>query len=732
MPSVNSPDQHLDDRSRAGAERAALDACVEATLSRVGNRIVLGLPVGIGKPNLLVNAFVQRAMADSKIQLTLFTALSLRAPKGRSDLERRFLGPFVKRVFGSYPELDYVRLLERRQLPSNIQINEFFLEPGGWLHDGHLQQHYLSSNYTHVARDLIRRGVNVIAQLVAQSDEEPGRLSLSCNPDLTIDLLPHIRTERARGAFALIGQVHSRLPFMYGDAVVDRNEFDFLIEDAADFPLFCPPNLPIGATDYQIALHVATLIRDGGTLQLGIGELGDAIVYALKLRHEHPEDFSALVETLRPSARQRALVELEGGVAPFSRGLYGCSEMLVDGFIDLYRAGILKRRVYPHALLQTVVDQGHGDQIDETLLDALQASGLQQLTGSDFEALQSAGVFRDDAHWTTAGIRTPQGLVKADLGDPNSRKSLVQYCLGSQLRHGVLVHGGFFFGPKAFYEALCNLPSAQRRAFAMQRISFVNDLIDDAEMKRAQRRDARFVNTTMMLTGLGAAVSDGLETGAVVSGVGGQYNFVAMAHSLPGARSLLCLRSTRTVKGRTTSNIVWNYGHVTIPRHLRDLVITEYGVADLRSRADGEVVAALVDVMDARFQDDFVAEAKRNGKLSADYRVPEAARANLPARLEEALAPWRERGLFGEVPFGTDFTPEELVIAKALKRLQAATGTLYGKAIVLAHALFASEPNASMQPFLERMKLLRPASFAERLTQRALVKALGEVLQKTG
>jgi acyl-CoA hydrolase len=39
----------------------------------------------------------------------------------------------------------------------------------------------------------------------------------------------------------------------------------------------------------------------------------------------------------------------------------------------------------------------------------------------------------------------------------------------------------------------------------------------------------------MMMTVGGAACSDGLENGKVVSGVGGQYNFVAMAHELPGA-----------------------------------------------------------------------------------------------------------------------------------------------------------------------------------------------------
>ena len=100
---------------------ADLEACVEATLTRVGRKIVLGLPVAIGKPNPLVNAFVRRAVGDSSLDLTIVTALSLRVPRGRNDLERRFLEPFVKRVFGDYPELEYVRLLEERRLPGKHQ-----------------------------------------------------------------------------------------------------------------------------------------------------------------------------------------------------------------------------------------------------------------------------------------------------------------------------------------------------------------------------------------------------------------------------------------------------------------------------------------------------------------------------------------------------------------------------------------------------------------------------------
>ena len=686
----------------------SIESCVDAILARVGKHIKLGLPVGIGKPNLLVNALVQRAIADQTIRLTIFTALSLRRPRGRSAMERRFLEPFAQRVFGDYPELDYVTLLAQNKLPSNIEVSEFFLEPGAWLNNEHLQQRYLSANYTHVARDLCKRGLNVVAQLIAPPAGEE-EYSLSSNPDLTVDLLPYFREQRAQGKpCLLVGQVHRELPYMYGDALLAPNEFDIVLDDVnADFPLFCPPNTPIGTVDYAIALNISALVKDGGTLQLGIGELGDAIVYGLKLRHEQPGVYSEILQSSGLLSRQASLIDNVGGTGVFARGLYGCSEMLVDGFIDLYRAGILKRYVYPHALLQRLLDDGKiSEDVDTAMLQALRDAGLEVLTRKDFEQLQTAGVIRDDARYEPAVAN-------------------LLSLLGTRLRNGVLAHGGFFFGPKAFYAALRELSENERRQFEMQRISFINELYgEDQALKIAQRRHARFINTTMMVTGLGAAVSDGLANGSVVSGVGGQYNFVAMAHALPDARSILCVRSTRVSKGEVSSNIVWNYGHMTIPRHLRDVVVTEYGVADLRGKTDDEVVMALIEVMDARFQKAFVAEAQRNRKLPAGFLIPDHARANTPERLENLFKPWRQRGLFGELPFGGDFTDEELVLAKALKQLQADTATMSGRINTMLRALFSAAPDATMQPYLKRMQLERPATFSERLEQRALMRAL--------
>ena len=172
-------------------------------------------------------------------------------------------------------------------------INEFFLEAGQWLGSPYAQQNYISANYTHALRYVLDRGVNVVAQLVAyRGDEAPRSFSLSCNPDLTLDLLALRRDGGVDFLFA--GQINSELPFMPGDAAVGENEFDLILDGAAtDFPLFAPPREPVALADYAAGLHAARTVPDGGTLQLGIGSLGDAVAQALILRQRDNDAFRA-------------------------------------------------------------------------------------------------------------------------------------------------------------------------------------------------------------------------------------------------------------------------------------------------------------------------------------------------------------------------------------------------------------------------------------------------------
>jgi acyl-CoA hydrolase len=709
--------------------------CVDVTLRRFGGRIVLALPLALGKPNPLVNEFYRRALRDPKIKLHIFTALSLRKPSARSELERRFLEPFVARVFGNYPELDYVNAVRSGTLPANIEVVEFFLEPGAYLNAPYAQQHYLSANYTHVGAEVLRRGVNVVAHLVARRTvENRAQYSLSCNPDVTVDLLAPLReAKRAGRDVALLGEVHRQLPYMFGDAEIAESEFDYLVDHPRyDFELYCPPNLALSTVDYGIALNASALVRDGGTLQIGIGELGDALVYCLQLRHRQNAVWRQVLEEGGLLARSAAAISEIGGLDAFRTGLYGCSEMFVDGYLDLYRSGVLKRRVFPQLQVQRLLNAGVLDErIGPDVLERLVDAGLPaRLSAADFAALQYVGVFNGECRFEDGRIRLPSGAwLEADLDDANVRRELAASALGVRLKNGVLLHGGFYLGPKGFYAALRDLPETERRQFNMTSVGFINQLYgDDMALRVEQRRHARFINTALMMTLLGAAISDGLADGRVVSGVGGQYNFVAMAHALREAHSVLCVRSTRTHEGRTTSNIVWNYAHCTIPRHLRDVVVTEYGVAAIRGREDREVIAALINIADSRFQEELLRQAQSAGKLSRDYRIPESCRNNTPAALETRLAPHRRAGLFSEYPFGTDFTGEEIVLAKALRRLAQRTSSAAGKAAAVTQAMLSGGVPSAARPYLARLQLDRPRTFQELIWQRLVALELRDLV----
>jgi hypothetical protein len=590
----------------------------DAVLGRVGKNIVLALPLGLGKANHVANSLFHRAAGDPSIALRIFTALTLETPRAKQDLERRFLDPVSARLFGGYPALAYGEALRDNRMPLNIEVDEFFFLAGSRLNIAASQRNYISANYTHAIRYVLDRKVNVVGQLIAKCVRDGQTYySLSCNPDITLDLLAARRAGRTD--FIFVGQVNSELPFMSGEAELLPDEFDCILEGPeTDFQLFAPPREPVDLSEYAAGLLVARMIADGGTIQIGIGSLGDAVAQALVLRHKHNAAFREVSAQLAPNISLTAPLE----DTPFEQGLYGASEMFVECFLDLYRAGILKREV-----------------------------------------------------------------------------------------NGALLHAAFFVGSKAFYQGLRDLTEAERAKFQMTAVSYVNELYGDETAKRAARVKGRFINNAMMATLLGDVISDGLDNGKVVSGVGGQYNFVAQSFALEDARSIIMLRATRNVKGRVTSNILWNYGHTTIPRHLRDVVATEYGVADLRGKSDRDVIAAMLNIADTRFQHELLAAAKQAGKIEHDYEIPIHYRNNTPARIEKALAGVRTAGLIEPFPFSTDFTSVEQRLLPALTRLAGASP--FQLAGFLLWGIATSARTADIQACLERMGLNHPRGLSE-------------------
>jgi acyl-CoA hydrolase len=691
----------------------SIAAAVDHVLDTVEGDIVLGIPLGIGKPNPLVNALYRRIKANPARRLTIVTALSLEKPVGKSDLERHFLEPLVARVFGDYPDLDYVKDARAGALPPNIEVREFYFKTGDYLGNLAAQQGYISTNYTFVARDMAVQGMNVIAQAVGARHGPGGlRLSLSSNPDVTFEVVE--RYARENRALMKLGVINEKMPFMPNTAEVDPGFFDVVVTDpAATHTLFGPPNGKLSTADYAIGLHAASLVPDGGTLQIGIGSLGDAIAQALIVRDRHGPEYRRILESLCPDG-------LAGrDLGRFDIGIYGCSEMFVNGFLQMIEAGVVRREVYADVTLQRLLNEGRikdAAVTPDTLRALLEAGRVHSpLSADDVAFLTRFGVFRPGVRVDTEGLLFDQQRIANDLASPRGFEDVCATLLGTRLAGGVYMHGGFFLGPSDFYERLRRMPDAEIARIDMTRIEYINQLYgrtqDESDLKRVQRRGGRFMNKTMMVTLLGAAVSDAFESGQVVSGVGGQYNFVAMAHALPDARSILMLNATHEHKDGLHSSIVWSYGHTTIPRHLRDIVITEYGVADLRGRSDTEVVQRLIAIADSRFQDELARQAKAHGKLRADYQVPDRYRNNRPAALDEKLHPWSQAGLLPDFPFGTDLTDDELHIVRALKRLKRATDHPVELVSMALKSLW--EDKEAPREYLERLGLDDASSFKQ-------------------
>ena len=265
---------------------------------------------------------------------------------------------------------------------------------------------------------------------------------------------------------------------------------------------------------------------------------------------------------------------------------------------------------------------------------------------------------------------------------------------------GHAIAAGFFVDTRDFYRRLREMPREERARIAMTPVSFTNALYGNEAEKRTARVKARFVNGAMQVSVMGDVMSDTVENGQVVSGVGGQFNFVEQAFALHDARSIITLPTTRWSEGKRHSNIRWSVATTTVPRHMRDVVVTEYGIADLRGRSDAETIAALIAIADSAFQDELIDRAQKAGKLPKGFTLPQSARNNWPETVENWLAPYRAE--LPDFPFGSDFDEIERLLLPALEELSRHAPTLRGKARLLRDAL-RLPPHPREQEALARM-----------------------------
>ena len=121
------------------------------------------------------------------------------------------------------------------------------------------------------------------------------------------------------------------------------------------------------------------------------------------------------------------------------------------------------------------------------------------------------------------------------------------------------------------------------------------------------------INGALAVDIQGQVVADTIA-GSQFSGIGGHEDFISGPALSLEARSLLCLRSTVTIGGEERSRIVpwFDAGAViTTPRHQVDVIVTEYGAAELQGKTVHQRGEALAEIAHRQFRDELRAAAER-------------------------------------------------------------------------------------------------------------------------
>lgn len=160
---------------------------------------------------------------------------------------------------------------------------------------------------------------------------------------------------------------------------------------------------------------------------------------------------------------------------------------------------------------------------------------------------------------------------------------------------------------KEVYDYMHNNPEVR-----MYPVGYIND-----PYVVAQNDNIVSVNNALAvdLTGQVAAEGIGFKQ---YSGVGGQLDFVRGATMAKNGQSFISLQSYRETNNGIASRIVVNFVPgtvVTTPRSDVDMIVTEYGIAELRYKSLRERAKAMIAIAHPQFREELTIEAKKVGLI---------------------------------------------------------------------------------------------------------------------
>ncbi len=202
-----------------------------------GDNIVL--PIGPGEPPALMNALMDRA---SELEgVVIHQMLPVRKSAYLSDPK---MAPHIRHNSWFTSGL------------TRAGVNE------GWMD-------FTPAHFSEIPA-LMSPAVDVVMAIVSPMDKH-GYFTLGLTVDYTVNAISKARL--------VLVEVNPNMPRTMGSGVVHVSEVSYVVEDTSPIPEL--PDPPITETDAAIGRHIADLIEDGSTVQIGIGGIPNAVAKLL-------------------------------------------------------------------------------------------------------------------------------------------------------------------------------------------------------------------------------------------------------------------------------------------------------------------------------------------------------------------------------------------------------------------------------------------------------------------
>ncbi len=166
--------------------------------------------------------------------------------------------------------------LARPEMYGHFRHNSLFVGPGDREAVNSGRADYIPILLSEIPK-LLKRQLPIDVALIHTSlPDEHGFLSVGVE---CVSTLAAVESARA-----IIAQVNEKMPRTLGDSFIHISRLTKIVEVCEELPQLLPE--PPGPVEEQIGRHIANLVEDGATLQMGIGGIPDAVLKQLRNRRD--------------------------------------------------------------------------------------------------------------------------------------------------------------------------------------------------------------------------------------------------------------------------------------------------------------------------------------------------------------------------------------------------------------------------------------------------------------